>query len=109
MSPCTRTAIARAVPTEDRRYRLIGSSYYNTASPFIRYDTGDLIDPVEQMGGIMKKFSITDGRVGEFHYRLPGKPHQPDSPYLRSASRHFRKGPVLSRSVSKSRVSLLFT
>lgn len=45
--------------------RLVGTSYWNTASPFIRYDTGDRIDP-ELDGQLLRAFSITSGRVGDF-------------------------------------------
>ena len=56
--------------------RLIGTSYLNKASPFIRYDTGDDVEKVESQGGLLKSFSIRDGRRGEFvedrnHVRIP--------------------------------------
>lgn len=45
--------------------RLISTGYYNYASPLIRYDTGDLVDPhVED--GILDHFRVSDGREGEF-------------------------------------------
>lgn len=45
--------------------RLLGTSYWNKASPFIRYDTGDRISAdVEQ--GIVQSFSVAAGRVGDF-------------------------------------------
>ncbi|WP_305405730.1 hypothetical protein [Photobacterium leiognathi] len=46
--------------------RLICSSYYNFDSPFIRYDTGDLICNENYEGNILNSFSISSGRVGEF-------------------------------------------
>lgn len=57
---------AEAVPASTAgEYRLVGTSYFNTASPFIRYDTGDLVDAqVEE--GLLKSFRITSGRVGDF-------------------------------------------
>lgn len=45
--------------------RLIGTSYWNMASPFIRYDSGDRISSKEN-GGLLRAFSITSGRVGDF-------------------------------------------
>lgn len=55
-----------AVSKGQNSYRLIGTSFYNTASPFIRYDTGDLVSPIQQENGLLKSFSIEEGRVGEF-------------------------------------------
>ncbi|GAB6194141.1 phenylacetate--CoA ligase family protein [Desulfocastanea catecholica] len=46
-------------------YRLVGTSYFNEGSPFIRYDTGDLIFPLFA-DGILDSFRIAEGRVGEF-------------------------------------------
>ncbi len=54
-----------AVDNGDGRFRLIGTSCDNTASPFIRYDTGDLVAPVYD-DGLLVGFRIEDGRVGEF-------------------------------------------
>jgi len=45
---------------------LIGTSYDNLNSPFIRYDTEDLINPVEFVNGLLYSFKIHDGRIGEF-------------------------------------------
>lgn len=45
--------------------RLVCTSYYNRASPLIRYDTGDLVAPVTNEG-ILEEFRITHGREGEF-------------------------------------------
>lgn len=45
--------------------RLIGTSYYNHASPLIRYDTGDLIDATLN-DGLLESFRIQNGRNGEF-------------------------------------------
>jgi phenylacetate-CoA ligase len=44
---------------------LIGTSYCNTASPFIRYDTGDLIKPAFH-DDLLKSFEIAEGRIGDF-------------------------------------------
>ena len=47
-------------------WRLIGTSYGNFASPFIRYDTGDDVEPVEMHNGLLVSFRIRSGRLGEF-------------------------------------------
>lgn len=46
-------------------HRLICTSYDNLAHPFIRYDTGDIVEPVSSHGGSLA-FRITEGRVGDF-------------------------------------------
>lgn len=57
---------AEAVLTADREaHRLVSSSLHNMAHPFIRYDTGDLIEPVAQAGAALA-FRIKEGRVGDF-------------------------------------------
>lgn len=45
---------------------LVGTGYYNYASPFIRYDTGDLVTPVKVNCGVLESFQIAAGRVGDF-------------------------------------------
>ena len=54
-----------AVPDGAGGHRLVGTSYYNRASPFIRYDTGDRVEPVER-DGLLSEFHVAAGRVGEF-------------------------------------------
>jgi len=54
-----------AVPDESGRNRLIGTSYWNSAAPLIRYDTGDLIEPHYE-AGLLQTFKVAEGRVGEF-------------------------------------------
>ncbi len=54
-----------AVSDGSGRYRLVGTSYENRASPFIRYDTGDLVRPTFE-NGLLKSFHIDEGRVGDF-------------------------------------------
>ncbi|QPI75399.1 phenylacetate--CoA ligase family protein [Sphingobium sp. Cam5-1] len=49
----------------DIGHRLIGTSYYNRASPFIRYDTGDLVE-AESVDGIVESFRVVKGRSGDF-------------------------------------------
>lgn len=63
-----------AVPTDDGKYRLVGTCFDNFASPFIRYDTGDLIDTPEYESGILKSFRISEGRKGEFIVDRAGHP-----------------------------------
>jgi len=46
--------------------RLIGTSYYNKNSPFIRYDTGDLINNEVFENNILAAFEVSSGRVGDF-------------------------------------------
>lgn len=57
---------AEAVPSQSDGYNLIGTSYFNFASPLIRYDTEDGISAIERKKGILQKFQITEGRRGEF-------------------------------------------
>lgn len=45
---------------------LIGTSYFNFASPLIRYNTEDSIEVLENNSGILSAFSINEGRKGEF-------------------------------------------
>lgn len=52
---------------KDGKCHLVGTSYFNFASPLIRYDTSDLIEPLEGFGSkILEKFTIKEGRSGEF-------------------------------------------
>lgn len=61
-----------AVKEQSGSYRLIGTCYYNTVSPFIRYDTGDLIEPLGEENPL-QSFRITLGRIGEFIYDRNGQ------------------------------------
>lgn len=55
------------VPNPDTGgWKLIGTSYENFASPFVRYDTGDDVEPVEIRDGILISFRVRSGRAGEF-------------------------------------------
>lgn len=57
---------AEAAPSDSPGvYRLVCTSYSNTAHPFIRYDTGDLIELVSESTGSIS-FRILDGRIGDF-------------------------------------------
>ena len=51
---------------KDNLYHLVGTSFDNYAAPFIRYDTEDLINPTFSSNGILEKFEVTEGRLGEF-------------------------------------------
>jgi len=46
--------------------KLFATSYYNTASPFIRYDTGDEVSPITQNDGILEEFRVEAGREGDY-------------------------------------------
>jgi phenylacetate-CoA ligase len=61
-----------AVHDGNDSYRLVGTSYYNYASPFIRYDTGDSIEPVDGQEPLAA-FRIESGRVGEFIIDAQGR------------------------------------
>lgn len=50
----------------DGYYHLVGTSFHNLAAPFIRYDTEDLIEPYFSESGLLEKFKIKEGRIGEF-------------------------------------------
>lgn len=57
---------AEAIETNHSgRYRLICTSFDNLSHPFIRYDTGDIIEPVSE-GPQGLVFRILEGRVGDF-------------------------------------------
>lgn len=52
---------------------LISTSYYNFASPLIRYNTEDLVENPKYNNGILESFQILKGRNGEFVQDLNGK------------------------------------
>lgn len=57
---------AEAVPLkDDSGCRLVCTSLHNGAHPFIRYDTGDLIEPISRQRGSLA-FRISEGRIGDF-------------------------------------------
>lgn len=64
---------AEALKVDDENYELIGTSYYNFASPLIRYNTNDIISEVESNNGILRSFKVTKGREGEFIIDKDGK------------------------------------
>lgn len=57
---------AEAIANDESHFDLIGTSYYNYASPLIRYNTKDIIDNPETEDGILKAFDIFEGRSGQF-------------------------------------------
>lgn len=66
---------AEALESEqDGSYRLVCTSLHNNVHPFIRYDTGDLIEPVSSHGGSLA-FRITEGRTGDFIHDRSGRRH----------------------------------
>lgn len=56
---------AEAVNKDDY-YHLVGTCFDNYATPFIRYDTEDLINPNFSKNGLLESFEIKEGRLGEF-------------------------------------------
>lgn len=63
---------AEAVPAGDT-YRLVATSTHNFASPFIRYDTGDLIEPTFK-DGLLECFRIKEGRNSDNVIDKNGRP-----------------------------------
>lgn len=57
---------AEAIPNAENHFDLIGTSYYNLASPLIRYNTKDVIDNPTYENGILSSFDIYEGRSGQF-------------------------------------------
>lgn len=55
-----------AIDRGDGTYGLVGTSYYNYASPLIRYDTEDSINSPQYVNDILESFEIEDGRKGQF-------------------------------------------
>ncbi|MCP4261204.1 MAG: hypothetical protein GY774_27410 [Planctomycetes bacterium] len=73
-SPLQTYGYAEAIPEpENGVCKLFGTSYYNTASPLIRYDTSDEIHVEEETGGILRAFKIEAGREGDFIIDSCGK------------------------------------
>ena len=54
-----------ALERADGHFDLIGTSYYNYATPLIRYNTKDLIDDPVSEDGLLKEFHIYEGREGQ--------------------------------------------
>lgn len=62
-----------AVAGDSNTFHLVGTSYFNRVSPFIRYDTGDLIQPSFK-DGLLTSFAVVEGRVGDFILDSAGAP-----------------------------------
>lgn len=45
--------------------RLVGTNLDGYACPFIRYDTGDLVEPVSEQAGMLGSFRVAEGRIGD--------------------------------------------
>lgn len=57
---------------EGKSHRLICTSFHNQIHPFIRYDTGDKVEPVSFARGSLK-FRILEGRIGDFVLDAKGR------------------------------------
>lgn len=58
----------------DGEMHLVGTAYDNFVSPFIRYDTGDIIDSIDSKDGLLTGFRMTDGgRSGQYVTDKSGK------------------------------------
>jgi phenylacetate-CoA ligase len=60
-------------PIGNGRSMLLGTSYFNFATPLIRYNTADLVNDVTIHDGVLEKFRIDSGRAGEFVIDRHGK------------------------------------
>jgi phenylacetate-CoA ligase len=69
--PMQTYGLVEAIPFDDT-HRLVGTSFDNTACPFIRYDTGDAVRPLEA-GAFLRSFSVAEGRLGDFVTDASGK------------------------------------
>jgi phenylacetate-CoA ligase len=61
------------IDPDSGRPKLVATSYYNRASPFIRYDTGDEIKVEGEDDGVLTCFSIQGGREGDYVMDRNGK------------------------------------
>ncbi|MDH4568439.1 phenylacetate--CoA ligase family protein [Pseudomonas sp. BN414] len=62
---------AEAIP-DGNTHRLVATSTHNFSSPFIRYDTGDLIEPTIR-DGLLESFRIKEGRNSDSVIDLKGR------------------------------------
>jgi phenylacetate-CoA ligase len=53
--------------------KLVATSYYNIASPLIRYDTGDEVSVISSTAGILQAFRVEGGREGDYVIDSTGK------------------------------------
>ncbi|MBY8108412.1 hypothetical protein KW456_14870 [Vibrio fluvialis] len=72
-SPFQTYGFVESAPFESDNNKLIATSYYNKSSPFIRYDTGDLIKDEVFNNKILESFKISSGRNGDFIEDASGK------------------------------------
>lgn len=56
---------AEALEVEGK-YHLLGTTIHNKVGPLIRYDTGDIIEPVSYKDHVLESFRVSEGRLGEF-------------------------------------------
>jgi len=67
--------IAEAVPIgQGNLCKLVCTSLHNKSHPFVRYDTGDLIELISDECGVLT-FRIAEGRVGDFIVDADGQRH----------------------------------
>ena len=64
---------AETIKDNNDKNHLVGTSYFNMASPLIRYDTEDIIDNPCYEDGILELFDIKEGRSGQFIEDKNGK------------------------------------
>lgn len=64
---------AETIKNKNGENELISTSYYNYASPLIRYNTEDLIEHPKFDKGLLESFQILNGRSGEFVTDFNGK------------------------------------
>lgn len=64
---------AESIANKSGEFELIGTSYYNYASPLIRYNTEDIIESPKMQDGILNSFQVLKGRSGEFVIDKDGK------------------------------------
>lgn len=72
-SPFLSYGFTEAIENAEGTFDLIGTSYYNFASPLIRYNTEDIVESPLTSNGILKSFQILKGREGEFVVDRAGK------------------------------------
>ncbi|WP_133126224.1 CoF synthetase [Vibrio breoganii] len=73
-SPLQTYGFTESVKIDSVQSSLVGTSYYNLNSPFIRYDTGDLVKEEKYSNGILDSFEISAGRVGDVIYDRKSNP-----------------------------------
>lgn len=65
-TPFISYGFSEAIETQQKDgFSLVSTSYYNYASPLIRYDTNDLIDPTIK-ANLLIDFKVSSGRNGEY-------------------------------------------